>query len=289
MGHRNQNIPVEIFRTIIAVSETGSLTKASVKLGISQPAVSSQLKRIELIVGGSIFDKTANGSFPTALGNIVISNARKVIAANEQILALGGLSSVPSFVRVGLSSLLVREFIASQNAHASFREFQIVSNSSPAIANLLLDGKIDIACIFANANAKDISSLVVESFEVNLIWVRSKTFVLSPGSPIPIVSWSGDDWMARTLTQQGLAYRIAYNGEDIDAKISAVEAGLGIIALPERLLPPSLVHATEYYLPSLSSVKCLLCIQPDFRSKRTAEIRAILGRMFPYSVHKALT
>ena len=147
MSHRHQNIPIEIFRTVIAVLETGSLTKAALKLGLSQPAVSSQVKRIEQIVGGSVFRKTANGSFPTELGKLVIANARKILSANEQTLALGGASSGPELIRIGLSSLLVREFMMHQSARQLF-DVQLVSDNSATIARLLIDGQVDVACIF---------------------------------------------------------------------------------------------------------------------------------------------
>ena len=45
MYRRNQhvNIPIEIVRTVVAISETGSLSKAGERLGLSQPAISSQM------------------------------------------------------------------------------------------------------------------------------------------------------------------------------------------------------------------------------------------------------
>jgi DNA-binding transcriptional LysR family regulator len=279
MSQRNQNIPIEIFRTVIAILETGSLTKAASKLGLSQPAVSSQIRRIELIVGGSVFQKTANGSLPTELGKLVISNARKILHANEQTLALGGKSIGPELVRIGLSSLLVRDFMMRQTARG-MSDVQLVSDNSATIARLLVDQQIDVACIFQDGTAGEVAPFVVDEFKEPLIWVRSRDFVLSPGAPIPIITWSGDDWMTTALAAQGLAYRIAFNGQDFDAKKSAVEAGVGITALPERLLPECLVHANEYYLPKLPIIRGLLCIRSGARSQRLVEICESLRQTF---------
>jgi DNA-binding transcriptional LysR family regulator len=277
MSQRNQNIPIEIFRTIVAILETGSLTKASLKLGLSQPAVSSQIKRIETIVGGPVFHKTSNGSSPTELGKLVILHARKILDANDQTMALGGASAGPVLIRVGLSSLLVRDFMAHQTAQ-SLSDVQIVSDNSAVIARMLLDNTIDIACVLKNPNVADVSSMVVAESEDELIWVRSKDFVLSPGAPIPIITWSGDDWMTTALERNGLAYRIAFNGQDFDAKKSAVEAGVGITALPKRLLPECLMHANEYYLPKLGNIISVLCVRPDaVASPRLAQIRESLS------------
>ena len=279
MGYRDRNIPIEIFRTIIAIVENGSLTKAGSKLGLSQPAVSSQIKRIERIVGGSVFQKTANGSSPTELGKIVISQARKILDANDQTLALGGVSGGPALIRIGLSNLLVRQFMESQNGQ-TMSDVQLVSDSSSAIAKSLIDQQIDIACLFDTGSFEDLSQYVVDEFDEQLIWVRSRGFVLSPGTPIPIITWSGDDWITSTLARQGLAYRIAFNGQDFDAKKSAVEAGLGITAIPQRLLPKSLIHAKEYYLPKLPVMKVVLCVRPESRSKRLAEVQKSLSSVF---------
>jgi DNA-binding transcriptional LysR family regulator len=57
--HQHLNIPIEIVRTVVAVAETGSLSKAGERLGLSQPAMSSQIKRIQNLVGGPLFSKTA--------------------------------------------------------------------------------------------------------------------------------------------------------------------------------------------------------------------------------------
>lgn len=47
------NIPTEIVRTIVAVAETGSMSKAGERLGLSQPAVSMQVKRLQRLIGVS--------------------------------------------------------------------------------------------------------------------------------------------------------------------------------------------------------------------------------------------
>src|SRR5882757_4307326 len=110
------NIPTEIVRTVVAISETGSLSRAGERLGLSQPAISSQVKRIETLIGGSLFMKTANGSTTTELGKLVLYQARRILEANDQLLRLGGTAEGPQPLRVGLSTLFVQEFIKRQTA-----------------------------------------------------------------------------------------------------------------------------------------------------------------------------
>jgi DNA-binding transcriptional LysR family regulator len=79
------NIPSEILRTVVTMDALGSLSKAAQKLGLSQPAISAHLKRLNAIVGGPIFDTASGSTQATPLGKIVVVQARKFLKANDQI------------------------------------------------------------------------------------------------------------------------------------------------------------------------------------------------------------
>src|ERR1700753_4397444 len=93
--HQHLNIPIEIVRTVVAISETGSLSKAADRLGLSQPAISSQVKRLQSLVGGSLFVKTANGTTTTELGKLALHQARRILEANDELLRIwsGGVGA----------------------------------------------------------------------------------------------------------------------------------------------------------------------------------------------------
>lgn len=97
---RRINIPMEILRSVVAVAGTGSQSKAAALVGLSQPALSAHLKKIESLVGGSIFKKAASGSVPTDLGKLVIVQARRIIDSNDQLLRLRGDAEVSRSIRL---------------------------------------------------------------------------------------------------------------------------------------------------------------------------------------------
>ena len=274
------NIPIEIVRTVVAISETGSLTKAAGKLGLSQPAVSSQIKRIQSMVGGALFARTANGTTATQLGKLVLHQARRILEANDQMLRLGGAAHLPQPVRLGLSTLFVREFLGHQTAQ-SLTDVIIQTDNSVGITKGLIDGYIDIAYILENPEmTSEIAHLIVNDTDEEFVWVRSRDFVLSPESPIPILTWPGDDLMIRTLTRQGIAYKVVFNSPDYHAKLAAVEAGIGIAAIPRRLIPPSLVWAQEDYLPELPPIKALLCARSNLESSQGRKLLEDISTLF---------
>ena len=278
--HQHLNIPIEIVRTVVAISETGSLSKAGDRLGLSQPAISSQIKRLQSLVGGALFLKTANGTTTTELGKLALQQARRILEANDQLLRLGGNTDGTQPLRLGLSTLFVQQFIQHQTADSLVDIFVHTDHSVP-IGKGLIDGYIDIACIFENpAIESEIEQLVINRMRDPLVWVRAKSFVLSPGAPLPILTWPGDDWMIRTLTRHGVAYKIVFNSPDYHAKLAAVEAGVGLTAVPASMVPPTLVRAREYYLPELPPIEALLCARLRLESEQASTMLKQLSAMF---------
>jgi DNA-binding transcriptional LysR family regulator len=55
-------------RAICAIAEEGSVSKAAGRLGVTQPALTAQLRSIERILGGELFRRSPHGSEPTELG-----------------------------------------------------------------------------------------------------------------------------------------------------------------------------------------------------------------------------
>src|SRR5262249_20425585 len=185
--------PHEIMRTVVAINETGSLTKAADRLGLSQPAVSAQVKRLQTLIGGELFSRTANGTKATELGKLVVHQARRMLDANDQLLGLGGARDGRSPIRVGLSSLFTGDFL--RRRPPSPGNILIYADHSSVIRKGLIEGYIDVGCFFTSKAALgDADLTVVAEVEWPLQWVRAREFVLSPGTPIPVVTLPEDDW-----------------------------------------------------------------------------------------------
>src|ERR1700744_740830 len=278
--HQHLNIPIEIVRTVVAISETGSLSKAAERLGLSQPAISSQIKRLQSLVGGSLFVKTANGTTTTELGQLALQQARRILEANDQLLRLGGNNDVPQALRLGLGTMFVGAFLRSQTIE-TLADIFVHADHSTSIGRGLVDGYIDIACIYeTRAIDSEVQQMAVNEYSDPLVWVRSRDFVLSPGAPIPIVTWPADDWMISTLTKHGLTFRIVFNASDFHTRLTAVNAGIGFTAVPESLVPADLIKAKEYYLPTMPPAKALLCMRPGVESEKADVLIRRLSETF---------
>ncbi|MFE9426543.1 LysR family transcriptional regulator [Kitasatospora sp. NPDC006697] len=72
-------------RVLCTIADTGSVGRAAAVLGASQPATSTQLRRIERYLGAPLFERTASGVAPTFFGVEVLAAARDVLARADTL------------------------------------------------------------------------------------------------------------------------------------------------------------------------------------------------------------
>jgi DNA-binding transcriptional LysR family regulator len=93
---------IKLLEAFKAVIETRSVTQAATIIGVSQPAVSAQIAKLEEIIGFRLFDRTAGRLTPTNDGLSFYSEATKVIGGIAQLER-----SVESIRKGDLGSLVV--------------------------------------------------------------------------------------------------------------------------------------------------------------------------------------
>lgn len=76
----SMELEVRHLRVLCAIAELGSLHKAARELGMAQPSLSTQLRRIEEALGAQLFVRARTGCRPTPLGHLVLSRARPLVA-----------------------------------------------------------------------------------------------------------------------------------------------------------------------------------------------------------------
>jgi DNA-binding transcriptional LysR family regulator len=120
-GRHMTNIPTDLLRALVAVIDRRSFTKAATALGVAQPAVSAQIKRLKVLLACDVLDRSSHDIKLTPQGELVVSHARRLLSLNDQIIHIGGAGPRPELViRVGMPSDLIASRLP--NALARFRE-----------------------------------------------------------------------------------------------------------------------------------------------------------------------
>lgn len=73
-------------KTFVAVAREGSITRASERLYLSQPAVSAQIKAIEDMLGITLFDRTVRGMSLTSHGQLILAKAEQTLGIHRELI-----------------------------------------------------------------------------------------------------------------------------------------------------------------------------------------------------------
>jgi LysR family hca operon transcriptional activator len=141
-------------RFFVAVAEEGSFSNAAERrLHTAQPSLSRQIRDLELEVGVKLLERKARGIALTAAGRVFLDHVRFALM---QIEAAGEAArraerpATPSFVvgfLAGQEVVWLSEALRILREEAPDIEITLSSQSSPELADALMQGKMDVAIL----------------------------------------------------------------------------------------------------------------------------------------------
>ncbi len=147
------NINYDWYKIFCCVAEQESITLASEKLFISQPAVSQSILRLEETVGCALFLRTPKGVKLNAEGRILYQYASAGIASfsegEHRLTAMLRLDM--GEIRIGASDMTLEFCLLPylEEFHKKYPNINIAitNNPTPQTLELLKQGKIDFAAV----------------------------------------------------------------------------------------------------------------------------------------------
>jgi DNA-binding transcriptional LysR family regulator len=101
-------------RVLLATADTGSLTAAGRRCGLSTAAVSAAMKRLESALGARLFERTTRSVRPTAEGEVMIDHARRALdlVAEGQAKVRGDRGVLAGTINITASSSMSQRLLA---------------------------------------------------------------------------------------------------------------------------------------------------------------------------------
>lgn len=262
------NIPTELLRTFVAVVDLRSFTRAAQSLGVTQPAVSAQVKRLQQLLGGDLMDKSAPGVMLTPMGENVLAYARRLLAINDQILTLAGdgVGTAPT-IHIGMPGDLIGDALwrtlAWCRSMRSDVRFSIRGGSSISLLTDLRQGDLDLAVTISSSEPHGDARF---HWGEELVWVRAPHLILADEAPVPLISHGEKCHIHRqvveALERAGRAYTQPFGDDSRIGLAAAVAAGLGIMALPRCMSQAKGIAVwNDAPLPRLSPIICNVCVR----------------------------
>jgi DNA-binding transcriptional LysR family regulator len=257
------NIPTELLRTFVAVVDLRSFTRAAQSLGITQPAVSAQVKRLQQLLGGELLDKSAPGVLLTAIGESVLGSARQLLAINDHIVSLAAVPPAePHVIRVGVpgnfvGGILWRTVATIRAARPEVR-FHVKSGRSETLVREVRQAELDVAVA---VSAPDPYGDARFHWTDPMVWVRARSTRVDPHAPVPLVGHGQKCVTHRQVTdaleRAGRTYSLSFTETSVSSLAPAIVAGLGVMALPRCIAAGTdLIVWDDAPLPPLPSIVC---------------------------------
>ena len=254
----------------VRVAELGSFTRASIALNIAQPALSRQIRLLEVELRQNLLTRNGRGALPTEAGNLLLKHGRGILhqveVAREELGAVRG--ALAGRVSIGLPPSLSRLITVPltrafkhklPQAHLTLTEgFSVLMYEGLRVGNL------DMAVLYNAANSPEVEITTLHTDELvlisqNLQKVRKKSSEnISPGnaakdtaSKMQPISLAEVAELPLILPSSPNAFRILIENEMIsigrkpditlevdglNAILSLVKEGLGHAVLPSYTL-----------------------------------------------------
>ncbi len=288
IGNAMMNIPTDLLRTLIFVVDLRSFTKAAQTLGVTQPAVSAQIKRLQSLLGYELLDKSAPGVTLTPRGEAVLAHARRLLSINDQILQLPDTRSSTQMLRVGIPWDYAGARIPATLARFRLRSpdirFHVTSGTYDGMLRELGQGELDL--VFA-VSASEPAVKPRHLWTRRAYWVRGKSTQIDPEGPVPLVSYGEDSACQRlavaALRGAGRECDFVFTSRSLLSLAAAVTAGFGVMVMPPgRVTRTNLSIWEDAPLPKLPDIHCGIFLQEgnnrpvleDLADRLAAEISA---------------
>jgi LysR family hydrogen peroxide-inducible transcriptional activator len=236
----------------VALAETGHFGRAAERSHVTQPGLSQQIRQLEELCGGPLFDRLGKAVRLTPLGREFVERARPILEQTEGLLSFvsGQRGNPVRPLRLGVIPtvapyLLPHVFPALQRDLPGL-SFTVSESRTDALVDSLADGNLDLALIASEPRSGGPRLTTAPLF--------ADEFVLATGvgdsahDPVPLAEIDGDRVLlldeGHCFREQAIAAcsldpdtaRRTFAATSLSTIVEFVANGQGITLLPEIAL-----------------------------------------------------
>lgn len=232
------------FKTFMAVARDGTFTGAGRMLGLTQSAVSAQMRRLEDYVGASLFERTGKSAVLNAAGRTLLPQIEALVAMAERMTVTAGSGHVQGILRVGA--------IASVQQHLLVDALKVFRETFPDVRVRVIPGVSLSLLGQVDAGEIDLAVMLRPPFALppELTWrpLLQEPIVLAAPADLPVQPWRqalasqpfirydrssfGGRLVDLFLKKQRIAVNEAIELDEMDAIANLVRRGIGVALVP---------------------------------------------------------
>lgn len=262
-------LDISLLETFTLVADLGSFSGAARRLGLTQPAVSFQVKALEKELGASLIDRSHGKVLLTPAGRTAYSHARKILADREEMIAdiPRTTGEVSGLLRVGASTVPGEWLLPPSFAEFKKQYPQVTVcmdiGASVQVVRMVQDERVEIGFVGMEPEAGLVSRKFAQDKLVAVIPLHhplagKKTVNLAELAREPWVVRSQSSGTRRKARSIFRSVGIDEDGLDVVAELgstqavlSAVSCGMGVALVSDR----AAMEPSKWGLVSVANVR----------------------------------
>ena len=231
-------------KTFVAVARHGTFAAAGQQVGLTQSAVSAQMRVLEQGLGVRLFERSGRSAVLNAAGRHALPLAEQMLGLYAQMALPTSAAEWQGELKVGaiatLQTGLLPEALPRFRAAAPRVELKLVPGVSLNLLSQIDAGELDLALLI-----KPPFELPKELLQISL--AREPFVLITPlgvtaDDPLQILAEQpfvrydrrsfGGRWVNQFLREQRLTVQEALELDELEAIVRMVECGLGVSLIP---------------------------------------------------------
>ncbi|RWO59088.1 LysR substrate-binding domain-containing protein [Mesorhizobium sp.] len=270
LNHPLPLLDLDVLRTFVAIAETGSFTTAASAVFRTPSAVSMQIKKLEDILGRSVFARDARSVTLTTDGEMLLGYARRLLSINREVVSKFIIPDIDGVVRLGSPDdygerVLPHVLKRFAQSHPSIA-VDVTIDQSSNLRRRMDDRALDITLL---TNSYKTSALGAEVLLTEpIVWAGAKGGCAHLREPLPVSLWEeGCAWRAgalEALGREGRNYRVAYMSAHTAGQRAAIMSDLAVAPLPKSFLGSDMVElCPKDGMPDIGTYNLAMVVAPD--------------------------
>jgi LysR family hydrogen peroxide-inducible transcriptional activator len=131
---------------VLTIAKTGSISKAAVLCNVSQPALSKQIAKLEVVLGFQIFERERNKNIPTNKGRELLENFEQIFVQYKKIK---NINHNQEELRIGIIPTVAPYLLPKivKNLATLKRQFYFFEQKTETALQSLQNGDLDLVIL----------------------------------------------------------------------------------------------------------------------------------------------